>query len=181
MQWARRPWTRARLANQEERKRVSGIGHSRIKTKEMKKMIEVYAGPGVTRTGLARSSNNRRNTTDRCREGYPKTHSVGQGSLLKAKGPQSCSVRNWQAVLWEQQPRSHLDTDTRARESGRRRGSGRRPTRKGQEPGTSIRNADSTGDKKNTPVPAGGHPPTAAPQEAPDWMVDWFGKRSTFL
>lgn len=49
------PWTRARLANQEERKHVSGIGH-RIKTKEMKNDRSLRGPMGLER-GLARSSN----------------------------------------------------------------------------------------------------------------------------
>lgn len=100
----------------------------------------------------------------------------------KQRGPQSCSVRNWQAVLWEQQPRSHLDTDTRARESGRRKGlRRRRPTRAGTRAWHQHqKRRDSTGDEKNTP--ASGRPPTHSSVSRSvliGWLT-WFGNEVPF-
>lgn len=85
-------------------------------------------------------------------------------------------------MLWEQQPRSHLDTDTRARESGRRKGlRRRRPTRAG----TSAwhqhqKRRDSTGDEKNTP--ASGRPPAHSSVSRSvliGWLT-WFGNEVPF-
>lgn len=146
-------------------------------------MIEVYEAPWDQNGDWPEAAmGSGRNTTDRCREGYPKNHSVGQGSLLKAKGTTE--------LLSEKLTSSAMGAATQKPSGHRHEGKGERQEEEAQASATHACGDKSLAPASETAGQHGGQEEHASQREAtrpqqrlkkrPDWMVDWFGNEVPF-